>query len=129
MTWGKLDDGFWRHPKVRAADRRDPAAVGLLARAISLASEYETDGRITKHDIEELCPSRRRRRKLVQILLDCRLLDCGDVAGSYVIHDYLDYNKSRHDLDAERASGKRRQHRKRGRPEAFGGGDGEVQVA
>lgn len=128
MTWGKLDDGFWRHPKVRAADRRDLAAVGLLARAISLASEYETDGRLTRHDIEELCPRPRRRRRLVGILLDCGLFDERE-DGGYLIHDYLDYNPSKAELEEERESGRRKKRRQRGRPESYGGGQGEVQAA
>jgi len=114
MTWGKLDDGFWRHPKVRAAARRDLAAVGLFAQAISLASEYETDGRLAQHDLEELCPRPRRRRKLVGILVRCGLLD--RAGEELVIHDYLVYNKSKAQLEQERAEGTRRKARQRGRP-------------
>lgn len=120
MTWGKLDDGFWRHPKIRAASRRHPGSVGLLAMAISLSSEYETDGQVTEHDLEELCPRARLRRRLVGILVDCRLLDRGEDGRTFQIHDYLDYNPSRADLEEERKNGSRRVREHRGR--RYGGG-------
>lgn len=122
MTWGKLDDGFWRHPKVKAARKRHFGAVGLLAMAISLASDYETDGRVTQFDLEELCPDRRQRKKLVGILVACGLLD-QDEKG-FRIHDYLDYNKSRAKLEQERADGTRRKRQERARP--FGGGEAKA---
>lgn len=128
MTWGKLDDGFWRHPKVRAAARRDQAAVGLFAQAISLASEYETDGRITQHDLEELCPNSRRRRKLVGLLVKCRLLDRVD-DGFFQIHDYLVYNPSKAELDEARQKGARRKRDQRGRLDVLATGSGEAEAA
>jgi hypothetical protein len=126
MTWGKLDDGFWRHPKVRAAAKRDPGAVGLFAQAISLSSEYETDGRLRDYDLEELCPRPRVRRRLIRILLSCGLLERVEDGRGYQIHDYLDHNPSKAELEAQRRNGSRRVRRHRSRRP---GDDGEVQAA
>jgi hypothetical protein len=151
VTWGKLDDAFWRHPKVKAAARRDYGAVGLFAMAISLTSEYETDGLLSKHDVEELLASapKRRRAAYLSILLECGLLDRGrgrkaarvdaknlvtqaDTEwfeldeGALQIHDYLDFNRSKARLEDERSRETRKKRTQRARPRAAGHGHSEA---
>lgn len=41
MSWTRLDDGFWGHPKIEAAGN---AATGLFARSLSYCGAYSTGG-------------------------------------------------------------------------------------
>lgn len=101
MTWVKLDDGFWRHPKVRRAlDKPDGlAAVGLWALAQSWIGEEMTDGFV---------PSRQPVRLLgvdaseaAAILVEIGLWEVTE--GGWHVHDYLDYNWSKKRILADRA--------------------------
>lgn len=145
MTWGKLCDKFWRNRKVtRLARRKQLDAVGFLALAISYASERETDGILTEGDLEDILPWHPRlRRKLVRILVDGGSLDEGrgryrsewrrgeqdlppelgfhDLPeGVYLIHDYLDHNKSNALREIEKRGSRDRvsKHRRQ-----YGGGE------
>lgn len=99
MTWFKLDDGFHSHPKIIAVGNE---AAGLYARCGSYCAQHLTDGFIPEavgflygglETIDALCNESLWTR----------------VSGGWLMHDYLVYNPSRKQVQAERQRGAERQ--------------------
>lgn len=114
MAWFALDDGFDTHPKVRKAGN---AAVGLFVRLGVHATRHLTEGHLDG-DIVRRYGTEPNVRKLIAVGMlhghghDC--LRCPQPAdGDFVIHDYLDYNKSRAQIEAAREAARKRQNRGR----------------
>lgn len=97
MPWGRCDDSFYDHPKVRrlVAESR-LAACGLYWRAISFCNRHLTDGRLAPEDVEFLDGTVDLAAELVRVAL------WDEVRGGYRIHDYLTFNKSRAQVLKER---------------------------
>jgi hypothetical protein len=96
MPWGRCDDSFYDHPKVRrmdAAIRNE--ACGLYWRAISFCNRHLTDGRLTPEDVVFLDGSPASARELVRVGL-------WDERGGIRVHDYLTFNKSKAQVLRER---------------------------
>lgn len=101
MPWGKLDDRYDDNPKVRRAWHAHPRAVGLHSMAITHCARNETDGRLDDLWLAEKLPVKRERQQVLAALLDAGLFERdGD---DFIVHDYLDYNPSRAQLEAKRA--------------------------
>lgn len=109
MTWARLDDGFHAHPKI---DGLSLAARGLFATALSYAAHYETDGQLPERVINYHARGHAGRKALKE-LLEAGLFE--PVEAGYSIHDYLDYNRSREEIEAERVGARSRQASKRRR--------------
>jgi hypothetical protein len=108
--WARIDDGFHAHPKVQAISL---AASGLLVRAISYCAHYLTDGRIDPPFIRATAHGHVGRKALRE-LVDGGLLEPLE-GGSYRVHDYLDFNPSRADVEAERDKQRRKKSNQRSR--------------
>jgi len=108
MTWFKLDDGFHCHPKVLEAGNE---AVGLFSRCGSWSSQQLTNGFVPT-SIALLYGG----RDLVAALVEAGLFV--PVDGGWVMHDYLDYNPSKDQVQADRAAAADRQKRARERAKA-----------
>lgn len=114
MAWFALDDGFDTHPKVRKAGN---AAVGLFVRLGVHATRHLTEGHLDG-DIVRSYGTVPNVRKLVAVGM---LHEAGHgcprcpqpAEGDFVIHDYLDYNKSRAQIEAAREAARKRQNRGR----------------
>lgn len=92
MAWVKVDDQFFRHPKVLAAgrDARDLYLVGLCYCAQSL-----TDGFIPDAAIRVLAAEAEIDTGIASA---ARLIGVGlweVVEGGYIVHDYLEYQPSK----------------------------------
>lgn len=98
MTWLKVDDGMHSHPKALAAG---DAALGLWLRLGSWSCHHLTDGLVPEQVARLLSKPAALRR-----LVDVGLLD--KVAGGYQLHDFLEYNPSREEVEAEREKTARR---------------------
>lgn len=114
MAWFALDDGFDTHPKVRKAGN---AAVGLFVRLGVHATRHLTEGHLDG-DIVRQYGTEPNIRKLVAVGMlhpsGHACPRCPQPAdGDYVIHDYLDYNKSRAQIEAAREAARKRQQRGR----------------
>lgn len=108
MSWVKLDDGFFRNPKVLAAgrDARDIYIAGLCYCAQGL-----TDGIIPKNAVRVLAAETEVDDWQIA---SARLVEVGlweQHEKGYQVHDYLDYNPSRDKAlatkDARREAGRR----------------------
>lgn len=84
MAWARLDDAFWRNPKVLAAGNE---AAGLYARALSFAADNGTAGLLTTDTVKTLAGS--RWKALGRKLVDVGLWDDLGPQGWH-IHDYDD---------------------------------------
>lgn len=92
MPWFKVDDGFHCHPKVLRAGNE---AVGLYVRCGSYAAQQLTDGFIPEH-IALLYGGETLAETLVRAGLWRR------TRGGWRMPDYLDYNPSKKQVQAER---------------------------
>lgn len=129
MSWAKLDDKFYTHPKVARMDHRMLPAVGLYCMALTWCADQLTDGFIPEHQVERLTGSVRRLKVTVESLVEA-LVEAGlwEVAeGGYQIHDYLAYNLDREAVLAERESARTRMKavRSGGVRKKFGRSSGE----
>jgi hypothetical protein len=100
MPWAKLDDGFWRNPKVMAASLE---ATGLFARSLAYCGDQLTDGHVPAKVAAILADG--RRRPITELVERGLWRPNGD---GFDVHDYLDYNpsaaavKRRRERDADR---------------------------
>lgn len=108
-TWLKLDDSMVEHPK--CVDLT-PFAWTLWLHAISYCSRNLTDGLIPQAMLPRLC-SVNDPAKAAAELVDAGLWRVtGD---GYQVHDYLDHQRSRAEVEADRTAAAERQRRSRER--------------
>lgn len=95
MPYLNLDDNFADHPKV---DALSDGAFRLHVAGLLYASKHLTDGYIPADRITRLVPHH-KRLNLVE------LMEVGlwlPAAVGYTIHDYLDWNRSRAQIETDR---------------------------
>lgn len=113
MSWVKLDDRFWMHPALLEAGN---AAAGVFARFLSYSGCYMTDGKIPAGVAASIIGSDRKALDaLVAQGLVVRLH--GDDAGAFLVPDFLDYNRSKAEYEAD-VETRRQNGRRGGRPRA-----------
>lgn len=108
MTWFKVDDGFPGHPKVRSIPRSvRMRVVGVWAACGAWSARYLTDGLIAGDAVEDEGGEPTDAKALVAAGLwhehghDCpRCVD--PVAGSFVFHDWSDWNPTKEKVKADR---------------------------
>ena len=100
MAYTNTDYSFWTNPKIRSAGRD---AAFLYIAGNGFCNEYLTDGFISDTDIETVAFNafQRQPKKAVESLVKAGLWD--RVSGGYMIHDYLDYNKSKQEIEELRS--------------------------
>lgn len=103
MAWVRVDDNLHAHPKIQAAWRRDPGALGLHLLALSYSAAYLTDGAIDAVFVAAQMPAPARRDRAVDALVDAGLWEPNGADG-WQIHDYLDFNDSREEIQRRRRS-------------------------
>lgn len=119
MVWFKVDDSFHSHRKVKSIPRAERGkAIGLWSMAGSLAADQLTDGFVLADDVEDLGCTKKEARALILVRLwhepghDCE--KCPAVpAGQYLFHDFLEFNRPRAVVLAERAAAAERQRKAR----------------
>lgn len=116
MTWFRVDDGFYDHPKLKTIPRGAPrdGAVALWTLAGSWSMRYLTDGQVPAHQLDEWGAKPKSAEWLVAADLwhaaghDC--LRCPDVpAGHYLYHDWPGCQLTREEVEAEREAARKRQ--------------------
>jgi hypothetical protein len=114
MAWFALDDGFDTHPKVRKAGN---AAVGLFVRLGVHATKHLTEGYLDGTIVRDYGTAATIRKLVTVGMLHEPGHSCSrcpqPADDGYYIHDYLDYNKSRQQIEAAREAARKRQQRGR----------------
>lgn len=95
MTWANVDDRFPDHPKVIGLS---DGAFRLHVSGIVYCARYLTDGFIPKPQVGKLVPN--YRSSYLAELTKARLWTSD--GGGYVIHDYLQWNRSRAEVEEEK---------------------------
>ena len=98
MTWFKVDDGFYDHPKVANLSL---AARGLWVTMGSWCAKHETDGEISERQLRGLGGTRR----LIDQLVEARMLEriCTESAPNvYRMCSWSEWNPTSHELKAKR---------------------------
>lgn len=106
MTWFKVDDGFWSHPKVLTLSDQ---AVALWVRAGSYCGKHLTDGYVSSEILRWLTSSNTAAAELVAAGLWDNLVD------GYQFHDWCAYQDTRDAVEKRRQAWKDRQARHRGK--------------
>ena len=95
MPWANLDDRFHTHPKVI---RLTDGAFRLHVSGICYCSLHLTDG-VVEEDVVPVLIPRYRKTVLDELLAKGQWLKHPK---GYEIHDYLQWNRSRAQVEAER---------------------------
>lgn len=109
MPWAQLDDEFFRHPKARAAGKDGRA---LYLAALCYSASQLTDGFVPHNALAVIAAEAEVRPSLARRLVDvgfwheaghgCKA--CPQPQGDgWVIHDYLERQTSRAEVEAKRA--------------------------
>ena len=106
-----VDDEFYLHPKVVLASR---AARDLYLGAIFYSSRSLSDGFVPAGAINTLDPLTRSKVRATRLAAELVSLGLFEPAeGGYLVHDYLDYQPSRAELERRRLLNAERQKRHR----------------
>ena len=95
MGYGKLDDRYGDTRKIKRAWRRNRAAVGLHSMSIAHCNLHETDGLVDLDWLEEKLPDPDERREVLAVLVDEGLYHPTPDGDAFVLHDFLEHNRSR----------------------------------
>lgn len=98
MTWFKVDDQFYNHPKVLTLDM---ASRGLWVSAGAYCASYLTDGVITDKQIRAIGGTRKQAEKLVAAGL-WSADDAPPSARRYAFNDWRDFQPTRDDVLSRR---------------------------
>ena len=104
MTWFKVDDGFWSHPKTLALS---PNAVALWVRAGSYCGKHLTDGYIAA----SILPMLQGSSDDASELIDAGLWK--SAKKGYAFHDWNQYQDTKEAVEKRREAWKERQRRHR----------------
>lgn len=99
MTWFKVDDNLWSHPKTIGLSHR---AMALWVRAGAYAACHLTDGVVSRQALGILQGTAEDASELVHAGLWL------DHVEGYLFHDWHDYQPTRSKVQAERAKTKER---------------------
>lgn len=94
MTWARLEDNMPEHPKIAALS---DGAFRLHIRAICYAARYGTDGEISAAAFRILGG----RAKYASELVEGAVWDTTS-RGGWSVHDFLEYNPSRREVEERR---------------------------
>lgn len=103
--YARLSNGFWRSTKGRKLAKLNPSAGFLYIRAISFASDNMTDGHLTEDDVLYNLDANQTD---IDFLVDNHYWDPSEDGDGWQIHDYLDMQNSREQIEQARNKDRRR---------------------
>ena len=113
MTWARFDDQFPDHPKI---DRVGGLGLALQAAAVCYCARYLTDGFVSAERAGLLVasvmngPGTAKGARSIdwpKLMVNAGLWD--EIEGGFRVHDYLDFNPSKADVEADRQAKHRAQ--------------------
>ena len=104
MTWFKVDDGFWSHPKTLALS---PSAIALWVRAGSYCGKHLTDGYVAAAILPMLQADQDAADELIEAGLWTK------APNGYGFHDWEQYQDTREAVEKRRTAWKERQRKHR----------------
>jgi len=119
--WVRLDADYFTNPKTLAAGR-DGRALHLAS--ICWVARHLTDGHIPSEALDTILHSAGVKRSTVDAVVHSGLWTPNGVG--YVVHDYLESNPSRADVEREREQWRQRQKRRRDQRGQFAAESGDV---
>lgn len=118
MTWFRVDDRFWSHPKVL---HTSSLALGVWVRVGSYCADHLTDGVVPMTTVYSICPESKATvsRAVAELVTAGLWVETGDPA-SRRYHDWHDQQPTRDSVKAKRDAGaeRLRKWREKNRPEA-----------
>lgn len=103
--YAKLSNSLWRNLKIRKLiSTGHTDAVGVYTLAISYVNDNLSDGIITE---DELIYMLGATPSIIKTLQDAQLIDKTD--DQYIIHDYLDWQRSKSDIEHDNQKNRERQ--------------------
>lgn len=108
MTWFRIDDGFWSHPKVVGLS---DSAIALWTRAGAYACQHLTDGVIAAPVLRLV-----GEKDAAEELIGAGLWE--KVPGGYAFHDWAEYQETSTAVKDRRAAARDRQRKSRAAREA-----------
>jgi hypothetical protein len=94
VSWAKIDDNLTFHPKVLEAGNE---AIGVWVRLLAWTACYMQDGRVPDNIVRSIDPDRTVIAKLVSVGMVYDKNEAG-----IELHDYLKFNPSKRQIEAER---------------------------
>jgi hypothetical protein len=107
MTWVRIDDGFFRHPKALGAGKDGRA---LFVAALCWSSANLTDGRIPREALRVVCGDAEVKLSTAAVLVAAGLWH-EHPDGGWVVHDWSVYQRSAGDVGEWRERGRERARR------------------
>lgn len=109
MTWFKVDDGFYDHPKVHGlrAGKHCQDALALWLVAGSWCARYLTDGVIPHAQVHRFRPGKSAAQELVRVGLWV------EVEGGYAFHEWDEHQDTRAEVKTRRKAANERSRRHR----------------
>lgn len=105
MTWFKVDDGWWSHPKVIPLECSDPRSIWVTAG--SWCAQHLTDGYLPEYALKMITDLRGSKLKAA-----CDdLVEAGlwrRAPGGYQFHDWEKYQPSRAEIEKRREADRER---------------------
>lgn len=110
-TWIRLDDQMFDHPKTLALVDDDVRAALLHIAAICWCSRFSTDGAIPGAAFPSLAAKVAAGQDQARVLVDHGHWKPTETG--WQIHDYLDWQQSKEEVEAKRAQDRERKRRQR----------------
>jgi hypothetical protein len=111
MTWFKVDDGFWRHRKVRRLGADRVAAAGLWVLAGNWSADQGEDGFVPAEQVEFWDPERTLAARLVEVGLWHETARDGEPG--YLFHQWEERQPLAADIEEQRAEWRERKKAQR----------------
>ena len=107
MSWFPLEETITDHPKILQVGHK---GFALYVAGLCYASKHLTNGFILTPAVSSLLPDLRAQVAKVAVgLVNAGLWE--ETSGGYQVHDYLDYQRSREQVEARRREGAARQRK------------------
>ena len=119
MPWARFDERFPTHRKVR---RLSDAAFRLHVSAICWGCEYLTNGHISPADIKDITELRKVEHVATELVEsgrwhlpghNCPSLHCWDISDGWLIHNFLEFNPSKQEVEQKRRADAERKRKGR----------------